>query len=70
MLFKSRVPTYLLTAVVMHHGARSNVGHYTALCLHQNDWFKLDDTRVLKVPTEEVLSAKNEAYLLFYSKIS
>jgi hypothetical protein len=55
-----------LFAVIVHAGKNSHSGHYVAYVrnLSKNEWWKMDDARVSKVTSQEVLSA--EAYMLFY----
>jgi len=55
-----------LFAVVVHVGKNSHSGHYLAYVrnIAKNEWWKMDDSRVSLVSTQEVLSA--EAYMLFY----
>ena len=66
-----KLPIYSLCAVVMHHGNRATGGHYTMYakaCVGALIWRRIDDTRVVSVSEEEVLSARRNAYLLFYCK--
>lgn len=55
-----------LFAVVVHVGKSSHSGHYLAYVrnIAKNEWWKMDDSRVSLVSTQEVLGA--EAYMLFY----
>mmetsp|Transcript_837 Transcript_837/g.2101 ORF Transcript_837/g.2101 Transcript_837/m.2101 type:complete len:765 (+) Transcript_837:484-2778(+) len=55
-----------LFAVVVHVGKNSHSGHYLAYVrnIAKNEWWKMDDSRVSLVSTEEVL--RSEAYMLFY----
>uniref|UniRef100_A0A7S4AR18 ubiquitinyl hydrolase 1 n=1 Tax=Pseudo-nitzschia australis TaxID=44445 RepID=A0A7S4AR18_9STRA len=55
-----------LFAVVVHVGKNSHSGHYLAYVrnIAKNEWWKMDDSRVSVVSTEEVL--RSEAYMLFY----
>lgn len=55
-----------LFAVVVHVGKNSHSGHYLAYVrnIAKNEWWKMDDSRVTQVSTEEVL--RSEAYMLFY----
>ena len=55
-----------LFAVIVHAGKNSHSGHYIAYVrnLNKNEWWKMDDSRVSRATSQEVLSA--EAYMLFY----
>jgi len=55
-----------LFAVVVHAGKNSHSGHYIAYVRNvaKNEWWKMDDARVSRVPKDEVVAA--EAYMLFY----
>ncbi|KAG7369811.1 ubiquitin carboxyl-terminal hydrolase [Nitzschia inconspicua] len=55
-----------LFAVIVHVGKNSHSGHYLAYVrnIEKNEWWKMDDARVMCVDEEEVLKA--EAYMLFY----
>lgn len=55
-----------LFAVIVHAGKNSHSGHYIAYVrnLSKNEWWKMDDSRVTRATSQEVLSA--EAYMLFY----
>lgn len=56
-----------LFAVIVHTGKNSHSGHYIAYVKSTGkgeEWWKVDDAKVTKVPLSEVLSA--EAYMLFY----
>eukprot|EP00535_Pseudo-nitzschia_heimii_P001517 CAMPEP_0197185262 /NCGR_PEP_ID=MMETSP1423-20130617/11562_1 /TAXON_ID=476441 /ORGANISM="Pseudo-nitzschia heimii, Strain UNC1101" /LENGTH=777 /DNA_ID=CAMNT_0042636283 /DNA_START=510 /DNA_END=2843 /DNA_ORIENTATION=+ len=55
-----------LFAVVVHVGKNSHSGHYLAYVrnIAKNEWWKMDDARVSRVSTQEVLNS--EAYMLFY----
>ncbi|KAJ6216427.1 hypothetical protein RDWZM_007584 [Blomia tropicalis] len=61
--------TYNLYGVCCHHGTMQG-GHYTAYCKNpvDNCWYLFDDTKVIPVQEEAVVSA--DAYLLFYQKSS
>lgn len=57
---------YALFAVVNHTGNMDS-GHYTCFIRQtQDEWFKCDDSYIVKASLEEVLSS--EGYLLFYHK--
>ncbi|KAG9152745.1 hypothetical protein Leryth_018903 [Lithospermum erythrorhizon] len=59
--------TYDLYAVVVHIGFSSNSGHYYCFVrLSPGAWYKFDDSKVVRVREEYVLS--QEAYILFYAK--
>lgn len=55
-----------LFAVIVHAGKNSHSGHYVAYVrnLSKNEWFKMDDARVSRANSQEVMNA--EAYMLFY----
>lgn len=56
-----------LFAVIVHTGKNSHSGHYIAYVKSTgkgDEWWKVDDAKVTKVPLSEVLNA--EAYMLFY----
>ncbi len=59
---------YQLVSVTVHLGTMRS-GHYIAYTLKEDGlWYKMDDERVAKVSTEEVLRC--DAYLLFYRKVN
>lgn len=56
-----------LFAVVCHTGKNSHSGHYVAYVHNvskRNEWWKMDDSRVVRSSWQEVQNA--EAYMLFY----
>lgn len=55
-----------LFAVIVHSGKNSHSGHYVAFVrnISKNEWWKMDDARVSRATSQEVLNA--EAYMLFY----
>jgi len=55
-----------LFAVIVHSGKNSHSGHYVSYVRNvaKNEWWKMDDAKVMLVPKEEVFAA--EAYMLFY----
>ncbi|KAI3469152.1 hypothetical protein Pfo_025815 [Paulownia fortunei] len=58
---------YVLYAIVVHIGLTSTSGHYYCFIrLSPNTWCKFDDSRVVLVHEDFVLS--QEAYILFYAK--
>ncbi|KAL6514590.1 hypothetical protein OROGR_020169 [Orobanche gracilis] len=58
---------YVLYAIVVHVGLTSTSGHYYCFIrLSPNMWCKFDDSRVVLVSEDFVLS--QEAYILFYAK--
>lgn len=63
---------YKLISVLLHNGDLEQ-GHYTALALHKNAegadiWYYLNDSGVQEVTSKDVVNKQN-AYMLFYSKI-
>ncbi|CAL5355762.1 unnamed protein product [Camellia sinensis] len=58
---------YDLYAIVVHIGFSSTSGHYYSFVRSAPDaWFRLDDSKVVRVREDYVLS--QEAYILFYAK--
>lgn len=57
-------PIYTLTSVIVHKGKIDN-GHYISFSRQAEEWFRFDDSMVVKVDEKEVLAA--EAYMLFYT---
>jgi len=55
-----------LFAVIVHAGKNSHSGHYISYVrnVNKNEWWKMDDARVTRASSNEVMSA--EAYMLFY----
>ena len=46
-------------------GSRES-GHYYSFVLVQGRWFLCDDTQVMQVSKDRVLTAKQDSYMLFY----
>mmetsp|Transcript_33198 Transcript_33198/g.48034 ORF Transcript_33198/g.48034 Transcript_33198/m.48034 type:complete len:412 (+) Transcript_33198:284-1519(+) len=69
---KTALPVrYELQSVVLHHGAKATGGHYSAHCRDGPDtWRNYNDTRVRVISRDELLSATQSVYLLFYLKHS
>ena len=63
---KHRAMFCRLFAVIVHSGKNSHSGHYISYVrnLAKNEWWKMDDARIVRVSTEEVMNS--EAYMLFY----
>lgn len=59
-----RDPIYTLTSVIVHKGKIDN-GHYISYSRQADEWFRFDDSMVVKIEEKEVLGA--EAYMLFYT---
>ncbi|OAF68349.1 hypothetical protein A3Q56_03913 [Intoshia linei] len=62
---------YNLNCVVLHHGPRTNHGHYTAFIRKysmENDWIMYDDVIKNAVEIDKIQSP--DAYLLFYHQVS
>lgn len=55
-----------LFAVIVHSGKNSHSGHYVSYVLNvsKNEWWKMDDAKVVRSNIAEVLNA--DAYMLFY----
>lgn len=64
---KSKVTTYDLAAVIVHHGTAGG-GHYTCYALNEqsSQWIEFDDSSARPVSVETV--ANCQAYVLFYQK--
>nr|OQO21035.1 hypothetical protein B0A51_08395 [Rachicladosporium sp. CCFEE 5018] len=60
---KGTEPVYVLSSVVVHKGKIDN-GHYVCYCKQEEEWFRFDDSMVVRVDEREVMGA--EAYMLFY----
>jgi ubiquitin carboxyl-terminal hydrolase 22/27/51 len=57
---------YELSSVIVHHGDRTNDGHYYAYCKHAGTWYNFNDSQVTVVSEAIVLAAS--AYMVFYAK--
>ncbi|GAM84932.1 hypothetical protein ANO11243_029350 [Dothideomycetidae sp. 11243] len=56
-------PVYELSSVIVHKG-KMDSGHYVSFSRVYDEWFLFDDSKVVLVDENEVLSS--EAYMLFY----
>jgi ubiquitin carboxyl-terminal hydrolase 22/27/51 len=56
-------PLYTLSSVIVHKG-KIDSGHYVSYARQGGEWFRFDDSMVVRVEEKEVLGA--EAYMLFY----
>lgn len=56
-------PLYTLSSVIVHKG-KIDSGHYVSYARQGDEWFRFDDSMVVRVQEREVLGA--EAYMLFY----
>lgn len=56
-------PVYELSSVIVHKG-KMDSGHYVSFSRVYDEWFMFDDSKVVLVEENEVLSS--EAYMLFY----
>jgi ubiquitin carboxyl-terminal hydrolase 22/27/51 len=56
-------PIYTLSSVIVHKG-KIDSGHYVSYARQGEEWFRFDDSMVVRVEEREVLGA--EAYMLFY----
>ena len=59
-----RPPPYELVSVLVHVGHNVERGHYIAFVKGGTDWYRADDSNVIRVPKEAVLC--QQAYVLFY----
>jgi len=59
-----RPPTYELVAILVHVGYNAERGHYVAFVKGGTEWYKVDDSHVMRVPKETVFL--QQAYVLFY----
>lgn len=66
---------YVLAAVVRHHGASANTGHYTALCKDvaaepaQARWgWEFDDAKCTAITSDDALAATQSAYIFVYTR--
>mmetsp|Transcript_22884 Transcript_22884/g.55533 ORF Transcript_22884/g.55533 Transcript_22884/m.55533 type:complete len:122 (-) Transcript_22884:3747-4112(-) len=63
---ESHSPMYALSAVVVHHGASAQVGHYTAFTKTSGGtWYLKDDEFVQR--SSQAVATNQQAYLLFYT---
>lgn len=61
---------FQLTGFVVHEGASTAHGHYTAVVAHGCRWFHVSDTAVAEIPEHRALDpAYHEPYLLFYRRL-
>jgi uncharacterized UBP type Zn finger protein len=68
---RERTASYLIRAVVFHHGVTLHRGHYTCLVYSEqvSQWFHVNDTQCDKVTVswpELPREYKQDAYMLFY----
>lgn len=56
-------PLYTLASVIVHKGKIDN-GHYVSYARQGQEWFRFDDSMVVRASEKEVLGS--EAYMLFY----
>ena len=56
---------YDLYAISVHNGSISS-GHYTAICKNRENWYLFDDSKIYKIPINQVVT--ESAYLLFYKR--
>ncbi|XP_066926765.1 uncharacterized protein [Clytia hemisphaerica] len=65
--------TFELTAIIYHHGHTANSGHYTAVVKHGEQWYSVDDDRVLPIEADVFkCSVKDHMvpYILLYRKFN
>ena len=59
---------YDLCAISQHFGSLSS-GHYTALCLNDDEWYNFDDEKISKITNAKSVVSKG-AYILIFRKKS
>lgn len=60
---------YKLTGVCVHHGQTGNFGHYTSICLcDDNNYYRLNDSHASLLKTKDEFY-KDSPYILFYSRL-
>ena len=59
---------YKLCAIISHHGASSNHGHYTATIKRSEVWYNADDDKVTKLTNFEPGKLRKLPCLLFYER--
>lgn len=70
-ILKNKPREYILSGVVYHHGASTDVGHYTVDVRIGAEWAHIDDDKVEKISKDSVVACGEEsksAYLLFYER--
>ena len=61
--------SFKLLCIVFHIGESSLSGHYFACCRNGNQFFKLDDTKVVPISLNDIKNKKEyKPYILFYEK--
>ena len=61
---------YRLIAIINHHGAHPQAGHYTTTLLHYDQCWQCDDNReAMHQPDVQRSTISERAYLLFYSRL-
>ncbi len=61
--------TYKLVSILIHKGSSIKRGHYySCIKTFDENWYLFNDEKVKKINENEVF--KQEAYLLFYQKVS
>ena len=59
-------PLYELSSVIVHKGTLDN-GHYISYARQRGEWFRFDDSMVVRVGEGEVLGGETEVYLGVYA---
>ena len=58
---------YNLIGIINHYGG-PYYGHYTAICLNRNKWYKFNDEIVSSLKEDKIVT--DSAYVLFYQRIN
>lgn len=60
---------YECDSFLCHHGIGLNGGHYVSYIKKEGGWWYCSDSCVMKVSTEQAVSAMKQSYIVHYSKI-
>ena len=63
-LNKATPPPYSLVGVLVHQGQTCSHGHYVAFVKKQKEWYRCNDSTVVRVDEETVMN--QQAYILMY----
>lgn len=60
---------YELVYAAIHHG-NVNSGHYTCYLKHSSGWVKMDDSRMIQIPVDQLKRILSHSYILLYKQIT